>query len=80
MSDVKERVKQLVAKHFGVSEVDVTESASFTDDLNADSLDTVEFMMAIEEEFEVEVPDEEAQKIHTLKDAVAFIERLKAAA
>lgn len=80
MSDVKERVKQLVSKHFGVKEIDITDGASFTDDLNADSLDTVEFMMAIEEEFEVEVPDEEAQKIHTLKDAVAFIERLKAAA
>ena len=83
MSDVKElkeRVRQLVAKHFNLNESEITDNASFTDDLKADSLDTVELMMAIEEAFDIEVSDEDAQKIHTLNDAAAFIERLNSAA
>jgi acyl carrier protein len=73
MSDVAERVKKIVVEHLGVDEGKVTESASFIDDLGADSLDTVELVMAFEEEFNVEIPDDAAEKIQTVGDAVNFI-------
>ena len=75
MSDVAERVKKVVVEHLGVDEDKVTESASFIDDLGADSLDTVELVMAFEEEFGIEIPDDAAEKILTVKDAVDFIEK-----
>ena len=75
MSDnVKEKVKKIVADHLGVEESKVTDEASFIDDLGADSLDTVELVMAFEEEFEIEIPDDAAEKIQTIKDAIDFIE------
>jgi acyl carrier protein len=74
MSDVLERVKKVVVEQLSVEANQVTETASFTADLGADSLDTVELVMAFEEEFGVEIPDEEAEKITTVKDAVAYIE------
>jgi acyl carrier protein len=73
MSDVLARVKKIVVEHLGVDEAKVTEAASFIDDLGADSLDTVELVMAFEEAFEVEIPDDAAEKIQTVGDAVAFI-------
>lgn len=74
MSEVADRVKKIVVEHLGVEESKVTESASFIDDLGADSLDTVELVMAFEEEFGVEIPDDAAEKILTVKDAIDFIE------
>ncbi|MEE8351299.1 MAG: acyl carrier protein [Rhodospirillales bacterium] len=74
MSDVADRVKKIVLEHLGVEESKVVENASFIDDLGADSLDTVELVMAFEEEFECEIPDEDAEKIQTIKDAISFIE------
>ncbi|MFQ5533868.1 MAG: acyl carrier protein [Sphingomonadales bacterium] len=73
MSDVTERVKKIVIEHLGVDEDKVTETASFIDDLGADSLDTVELVMAFEEEFGCEIPDDAAEKILTVKDAIDFI-------
>ena len=73
MSDIAERVKKIVVEHLGVEEGKVTESASFIDDLGADSLDTVELVMAFEEEFSVEIPDDAAEKIQTVGDAIQFI-------
>src|SRR5579871_3152060 len=75
MSDVAERVKKIVVEHLGVEEAKVTDNASFIDDLGADSLDTVELVMAFEEEFGVEIPDDAAEKILTVKDAIAFIQQ-----
>jgi len=74
MSNVLERVKKVVVEGLSVDEAQVVESASFTTDLGADSLDTVELVMAFEEEFGCEIPDEEAEKIQTVKDAVDYIE------
>ena len=74
MSDIAERVKKIVVEHLGVDEAKVNESASFVDDLGADSLDTVELVMAFEEEFGVEIPDDAAEKILTVKDAIAYIQ------
>tara|TARA_R110002096_G_scaffold12473_3_gene44901 strand:- start:2852 stop:3085 length:234 start_codon:yes stop_codon:yes gene_type:complete len=74
MSDVAERVKQIVVEHLGVEEEKVTENATFIDDLGADSLDTVELVMAFEEEFGVEIPDDAAEKIQSVKDAITYIE------
>ena len=74
MTDVAERVKKIVVEHLGVEADKVTEDASFIDDLGADSLDTVELVMAFEEEFSVEIPDDAAEKILTVKDAIGFIE------
>lgn len=74
MSDVAERVKKIVVEHLGVDAEKVTEEASFIDDLGADSLDTVELVMAFEDEFGVEIPDDAAEKILTVKDAISFIE------
>lgn len=73
MSDVADRVKKIVVEHLGVDAAKVTEAASFIDDLGADSLDTVELVMAFEEEFKVEIPDDAAEKIQTVGDAVNFI-------
>ena len=74
MTDTADRVKKIVAEHLGVEETKVTENANFIDDLGADSLDTVELVMAFEEEFGCEIPDEEAEKIQTVQDAVNYIE------
>ena len=74
MSDVAERVKKIVVEHLGVDESKVTDNASFIDDLGADSLDTVELVMAFEEEFGIEIPDEDAEKITRVKEAVEYIE------
>lgn len=73
MSDIAERVKKIVAEHLGVEEAKVVEGASFIDDLGADSLDTVELTMSFEEEFGVEIPDDAAENIQTVGDAVKFI-------
>ena len=78
MSDVAERVKKIVVEHLGVDESKVSEGTSFIDDLGADSLDTVELVMAFEEEFGCEIPDEDAEKIQTIKDAISFIEKQSA--
>ena len=69
-----EKINSIVADQLGVDEDQVTEDASFIDDLGADSLDTVELIMAFEEEFDVEIPDEDAQKIKTVKDVIEYIE------
>ena len=74
MSDIAERVKKIVVEHLGVEEDKVSEGASFIDDLGADSLDTVELVMAFEEEFGIEIPDDAAESILTVKDAIKFIE------
>jgi len=73
MSSVEERVKKIVVEQLGVKEEEVTNAASFVDDLGADSLDTVELVMALEEEFECEIPDEEAEKITTVQQAIDYI-------
>ncbi|MEQ8745144.1 acyl carrier protein [Pyruvatibacter sp.] len=73
MSDIAESVKKIVVEHLGVEADKVTENASFIDDLGADSLDTVELVMAFEEEFEVEIPDDAAETILTVGDAINFI-------
>ena len=77
MSDVAERVKKIVVEHLGVDESKVEDNASFIDDLGADSLDIVELVMAFEEEFGVEIPDDAAENISTVKDAIDFIEKNK---
>ena len=74
MASVEERVKQIIVEQLGVDEAEVTPSASFVDDLGADSLDTVELVMAFEEAFEIEIPDEDAEKIRTVQDAVTYID------
>lgn len=74
MSTTEERVIKLVCEQLGVKEEEVTSEASFVEDLGADSLDTVELVMALEEEFETEIPDEEAEKITTVKEAMNYIE------
>lgn len=73
MSDIADKVKKIVVDHLGVDEDKVTETSSFIDDLGADSLDTVELVMAFEEEFDIEIPDDSAEKIQTVKDAIDFI-------
>ena len=73
MSSIEEQVKSIVAEQLGVKEEEVTPAASFVDDLGADSLDTVELVMALEEEFETEIPDEDAEKITTVQQAIDFI-------
>ena len=74
MASVEERVKQIIVEQLGVDEGEVTPTASFVDDLGADSLDTVELVMAFEEEFGIEIPDEDAEKITRVKEAVEYIE------
>jgi acyl carrier protein len=73
MSDIVERVRKIVVEQLGVKEDEVTLESSFVDDLGADSLDTVELVMALEEEFETEIPDEDAEKITTVQQAVDYI-------
>ena len=73
-SSVEEKVKQIIVEQLGVDESEVTPTASFIDDLGADSLDTVELVMALEEGFGMEIPDEDAEKITTVKDAISYIE------
>jgi acyl carrier protein len=73
MAGVEEKVKQIIVEQLGVDEAEVTANASFVDDLGADSLDTVELVMAFEEAFEIEIPDEDAEKIRTVQDAVDYI-------
>ncbi len=73
MSDIADKVKKIVVEHLGVDEDKVTDTSSFIDDLGADSLDTVELVMAFEEEFEIEIPDDAAEKIQTVNDAISFI-------
>ena len=77
--DIAERVKKIVVEHLGVESDKVTEDASFIYDLGADSLDIVELVMAFEEEFNVEIPDDAAEKITTVKDAIDYIRNVKAA-
>jgi acyl carrier protein len=73
--DVVEKVKQIISEQLGVDEGEVTPSASFVDDLGADSLDQVELVMALEEAFGVEIPDEDAEKIRTVQDAIDYIDK-----
>ena len=73
MSNIEERVKKIIAEQLGVKEEEVTKEASFVEDLGADSLDTVELVMALEEEFETEIPDEEAEKIKTVQAAIDYV-------
>jgi len=73
MSSIEERVKKIVVEQLGAKEEDVTNTAAFVDDLGADSLDTVELVMALEEEFETEIPDEQAEKITTVQQAIDYI-------
>ena len=76
---VQEKVKSIIVEQLGVSSEEVTDKASFTDDLGGDSLDIVELVLAFEEEFDIEIPDEEAEKIGTVADAIAYIEAAAAA-
>jgi len=75
MAALQDKVKQIIVEQLGVDEAEVTSSASFVDDLGADSLDQVELIMAFEEAFDIEIPDEEAEKIKTVQDAVDYIEK-----
>ena len=77
MSSIEERVRKIVSEQLGVKEEEVKNDASFVEDLGADSLDTVELVMALEEEFETEIPDEEAEKITTVQQAVDYINEHK---
>lgn len=78
MSDIAESIKKIVVEHLDVDPEKVTEDASFIDDLGADSLDNVELVMAFEEEFDVEIPDDAAETIQTVGDAIKFVEKAKA--
>jgi acyl carrier protein len=73
MENIEERVRKIVAEQLGVKEADIKNESSFVDDLGADSLDTVELVMALEEEFECEIPDEQAEKITTVQQAVDYV-------
>ncbi|NBU59110.1 MAG: acyl carrier protein [Betaproteobacteria bacterium] len=73
MENIEQRVKKIVAEQLGVSEAEVKNESSFVDDLGADSLDTVELVMALEEEFECEIPDEDAEKITTVQQAIDYV-------
>lgn len=73
MSNIEERVKKIVIEQLGVKEEEVNNASSFVDDLGADSLDTVELVMALEEEFDTEIPDEEAEKITTVQEAIDYV-------
>ena len=77
MASADEKVKQIIVEQLGVEEAEVTASASFQDDLGADSLDIVELVMAFEEAFEIEIPDEDAEKIKTVKDAIDYVNRTR---
>ncbi len=73
MDNIEQRIKKIVAEQLGVSEADVKKESSFVNDLGADSLDTVELVMALEEEFECEIPDEQAEKINTVQEAIDYV-------
>ena len=73
MADIEQAVKKIIAEQLGVNEAEIKNESSFVDDLGADSLDTVELVMALEEEFETEIPDEEAEKITTVQQAVDYV-------
>ena len=73
MSDIEQRVKKIVIEQLGANEADVKNASSFVDDLGADSLDTVELVMALEEEFDCEIPDDEAEKITTVQQAIDYV-------
>ena len=73
--EIVEKVKQIISEQLGVEEAEVTSSASFTDDLGADSLDQVELVMALEENFDIEIPDDAAEKIRTVQDAIDYIDK-----
>ena len=73
MDNIEQRVKKIVAEQLGVNEAEIKNESSFVDDLGADSLDTVELVMALEEEFEIEIPDEDAEKITTVSQAISYI-------
>ncbi len=75
MASAEEKVKQIIVEQLGVDEAEVTPSASFVDDLGADSLDRVELIMAFEEAFDIEIPDEEAEKIKTVQDATEYVDK-----
>ena len=75
LKEITEKVKQIISEQLGVEEAEVTPSASFVDDLGADSLDTVELVMALEEHFDIEIPDEDAEKIRTVQDAIDYIDK-----
>lgn len=76
MSNIEDRVKSIVVKQLGVSDSEVTAEASFVDDLGADSLDTVELVLALEEEFEIEIPDEDAEKITTVNEVITYVKNV----
>ena len=73
--EITEKVKQIISEQLGVEEAEVTPTASFVDDLGADSLDTVELVMALEENFDIEIPDDAAEKIRTVQDAIEYIDK-----
>jgi len=75
LKEITEKVKQIISEQLGVEEAEVTPTASFVDDLGADSLDTVELVMALEENFDIEIPDDAAEKIRTVQDAVDYIDK-----
>ena len=75
LKEITEKVKQIISEQLGVEEAEVTPTASFVDDLGADSLDTVELVMALEENFDIEIPDDAAQKIRTVQDAIDYIDK-----
>ena len=78
MSEVQEKIKQIIVDELGVDEAEVTENARFIEDLGADSLDLVELVMRFEEEFGIEIPDEDAEKIQSVRDAYSYVEQHKA--
>lgn len=73
MDNIEQRVKKIVAEQLGVNEADIKNESAFVEDLGADSLDTVELVMALEDEFETEIPDEQAEKIRTVQQAIDFV-------
>ncbi|HXF43403.1 MAG TPA: acyl carrier protein [Pyrinomonadaceae bacterium] len=75
MSEIQEKIKQIIVEELGVDEAEVTENARFIEDLGADSLDIVELIMRFEEEFNIEIPDEEAEKIQCVRDAYAYVDQ-----
>lgn len=77
MSEVQDKIKQIIVDELGVDETEVTENARFIEDLGADSLDLVELVMRFEEEFDIEIPDEESEKIQSVRDAYAYVEQHK---
>ncbi|MCD9189411.1 MAG: acyl carrier protein [Pyrinomonadaceae bacterium] len=79
MSEVQDKIKQIIVDELGVDEAEVTENARFIEDLGADSLDLVELVMRFEEEFDIEIPDEDSEKIQSVRDAYAYVEQHKRA-